>query len=99
MSSKHGQKRSFPPGFARKSDGYFNDNNIEEKINEWRELSKKFKAEYFTLAETKQSLHTDYEKILDSSDRRKYEGKLTNELVKQNKQKQELKKTGDPDNV
>lgn len=62
MLLKHGQKRSFPPGFARKSDGYFNDNNIEEKINEWRELSKKFKAEYFSLAETKQSLHTDYEK-------------------------------------
>lgn len=66
---------------AWNSEGYFNNENFEEKIEEWISVSNKFRSEYFSLIEIKQNLSTEYEKILDSNDREKYNKKVSKELL------------------
>jgi hypothetical protein len=80
---------------AWKSEGYFHDDNIKEKIKEWNQLSAKLKTEYFTLIETKQSLYTEYEKIIDSSDRKEYENILLSKEIIQHKKKLLIQKLED----
>ena len=64
------------------SEGYFSNNNFENKIKEWQILTSKINDEYFLLIENKQQLYTEYEKILDSNDRKEYEKKIIdNEIV------------------
>lgn len=56
--------------------GYINPENIDEKIEEWATLSDKIKNDRIQLIETKQQIFMDYDSILDTKQRRKYELEL-----------------------
>jgi hypothetical protein len=62
--------------------GYINPDNIDEKIEEWATLSDKIKNDRIQLIETKQQIFMDYDSILDTKQRRKYELELIRDDAK-----------------